>query len=233
MFSLFLHDLCRLHKSFFHRFYCNSEISQIDTLNCIRLNCADKMLRRIMLNNEQRTTCPLRAILPENRRSSNRTAGRTFGVEKRTRGEEASRRGNRDWLELMRTRRHFAPSSYAAAPTTVTSFMERAPSSLVPVLGRGRDPKVDGNRVLTSASSLSPLASWTMPKRPRMSSSSSSSSLDTSAKIVNRMGKGFAYGARNSFVGRPVAFLSQSADESGENPRRNTGPLFTSWSQSF
>lgn len=29
--------------------------------------------------------------------------------------------------------------------------MERAPSSLVPVPGRGRDPKADGNRVLTSA----------------------------------------------------------------------------------
>lgn len=33
--------------------------------------------------------------------------------------------------------------------------MERAPSSLVPVPGRGRDPKADGNRVLTSVSSLS------------------------------------------------------------------------------
>lgn len=125
-------------------------------------------------------------------------------------GDGRRRERERDWLELMRTRRHFA--AYAEAPTTVTSFMERAPSSLVPVPGRGRDPKADGNnRVLTSASPLSPLASW------KQSSSSSSSSLDTGAKIVNRTG--FAYGApKRRTTCRVLVSLSQSADESGENP---------------
>lgn len=71
-------------------------------------------------------------------------------------------------IELMQTRRHFSPvrrlTRRLAAPTTVTSFMERTPKhSLVPVHRTRPRPESHGNRVSTSVPSSSFFSSLVFP----------------------------------------------------------------------
>jgi len=106
----------------------------------------------MLLNSKQRTaddsfSSKIANSFENRRRNSNRTAGRTLRVKKTTEttGDERLVR-----IDANETTRHFSLSAVilrsdaarrGAAPTTVTSFMERAPNSLVPVPQRGRDPK--------------------------------------------------------------------------------------------